>query len=142
MVRSRIGGGWEIVTEISPFPEAGDHHQFLHRHSERVNVRVDADVYSYRFIQPDTVLWIGMDNRGLWIATGDHQPLLLQAGLDGWQVPTGDPLDLGLLGEHRLADLAQLAATQPLLTSHWKRPQYTYPNYPSSPTTLPSGGSG
>jgi hypothetical protein len=123
-----------MVTETSGIPEAGGHHPFLHRHSETVNVRVDTDVYSYRFLPPDTVLWIGMDNRALWIATGDHEPLLLQGGLNGSeQVPAGDPIDLGPLGKHQLADLARLAAKQPLLTSAWKPPARVR----SSPTTLP-----
>ena len=136
--RAPLGGGWEIVTEISPIPEAGDHQSFLHRHSERVNVRVAAP-RNYRFIPPDSVLWIGGDDDALWIASGDHQPLLLQGGSRSWEkMPEGDLLDLGALGQYRLTDLAARAAKQPLLTSGWKRPRYTYPNYPPSPTTLPN----
>ena len=115
---SPIGGHWEIVTETSGIPEAGGHHPFLHRNSEKVKVRVDTDTYRYRFIPPDAMLCIGMDNGGLWIATGDHEPLLLQAGFNGMEpVPAGDTLDLGLLGKRPVSELVQLAAKQPLLTS-------------------------
>jgi hypothetical protein len=132
--RSPIGGSWEIVTETSGIPEAGGHHPFLHRNSERVKVRVDTDTYGYRFIPPDAMLWIGMDNGGLWIATGDHEPLLLQAGFNGMEpVPASDPLDLGLLGKHPVAELVQLAAKQPLLTSGWKPRERVR----SSPKALP-----
>jgi hypothetical protein len=132
--RMAIGGHWELITERSSIPESGGHHPFLHRNSQRVNVRVDTDTYSYRFIPPDTVLWIGMDNGGLWIATGDHEPLLLQAGFDGGDhVPVGDPIDLGSLGKYPVATLAKLAAKQPLLTTHWKPPARVH----SSPEALP-----
>jgi hypothetical protein len=112
--RSPIGGHWEIVTETSGIPEAGGHHPFLHRNSERVKVRVDTDTYSYRFIPPDTVLWIGGDNGGLWIATGDHQPLLLQTGLGITdRVPSGDIIDPGPpWSKYSVADLVEIAAKQ------------------------------
>jgi hypothetical protein len=120
--RTPIGGHWEIVTETSGIPEAGGHHPFLHRNSERVKVRVDTDTYSYRFIPPDSVLWIGMDNGGLWIATGDHEPLLLKTGLGFTdRVPSGDPIDLGPPWSiYPVAHFVEIAAKKPLLTSSWK----------------------
>lgn len=131
-----IGGHWEIDNVSSGIPEAGrSSENVLYRRSPKVNVRVDGIICNYRFIAPDTVLWISFRNHAMWIATGDHEPLLLQGMIDQWKdVPIGDELDLGALGKHRVADLAALAAKQPPLKSTWKPPQGETP----SPTTLPS----
>jgi hypothetical protein len=75
---TRIADGWYVVTERSMIPEAGGYHPFLWRKSLRVQVMVDTDTYSVTDLGDDCVAWYGLDSRGLFIACGDRQPLLLQ----------------------------------------------------------------
>jgi hypothetical protein len=119
-----LGGGWERVGVVSGIPEAGDHQTLLCRHHGRLNVVVAYAPYTYRFIAPDTVMWGSFSNRGLWIATGDHEPLLVSAGMDGnKKVPQTDEIELGGgQGTRPVADLVAEAARQPVLTKHYRPP--------------------
>jgi hypothetical protein len=118
--RKSIGGRWSIVTEHSPLPDSGGHHPYLHRRLGWRDLRVDDDTYDYRFVPPDAVLWIGLDNGGLWLATGDHQPVLLKRNLaPGERVPAGDTIDLDRRGTFPITALIDLASREPLLTRDW-----------------------
>jgi len=117
----KIAPGWFVVTERSPIPEAGGYHPLLWRKSTRVPVMVDTDTYSVTNLRDDCVAWYGLDSRGLFVACGDHEPLLLQRDpktQTGITV-SGDQLSLGsFVTSVRAAK--ELARRQATLTPAWR----------------------
>lgn len=115
-----ISRDWYVVTERSMIPEAGGYHPFLWRKSVRVRVMVDTDTYSVTDLGEDCVAWYGLDSRGLFVACGDHEPLLLQRNP---QMQTdirvsGDTLRFDQF-ETSVTAAKQAARKQKPLTSAW-----------------------
>ena len=116
-----VSANWSVVTERSMIPEAGGYHPFLWRESPRVHVLVDIDTYSVKDLGDDCVTWYGLDSRGLFVACGDHEPLLLQRNPEthGGIKISGDTLQLGGF-QTSVRAAKEAARKRDPLTSQWQ----------------------
>jgi hypothetical protein len=122
-----IDKNWQIMVERSSIPEAGGYHPYLWRNSEHVHVIVDRDTYEYKVVGDDCVVWLGLDSDGLYIACGDHQPLLMtpagRFGYAGDLTVAGDTVsiyeDKELYFEGSLREWKHRAEQQPPIKNSW-----------------------
>jgi len=121
----RIDENWQIMWEHSPISEAGNLHPFLWRKSLMVQVIVDRDTYEYKAVGDDCVVWIGLDSRGLYIACGDRQPILMSPAqfacnlkIDGDTVTISEFQKPYFAGS--LVDWKARSLKQPRLTNSWQ----------------------
>jgi hypothetical protein len=82
---------------------------------------IDTDTYSVMNLKDDCVVWHGLDSRGLFVACGDREPLLLQRDpMSGGDIKvSGDALAFGAFVTS-VRGAKEAARRRPALTPLWR----------------------